>query len=292
MNRKPWRGDDVTVVIPTWNRADLIGKAIASVQAQTAAVAAIIVVDDGSTDDTRMLVADHARTDPRIALVNQANAGANVARNRGVARAETGLVAFLDSDDRWHADKIARQLAAWNARPDAVASFTGILAVDGDRPLYHYDIPADPSLDDLRRHNALGTTSAAMVRTDVLRDVGGFDPDLPSCQDWDLWLRLRRAGPFAVVTDSLVLYEDGPHERITGNPVKAIAGHRAVFARALSDVTGWRPRARIRAAHAEVMTRLYRRAGRRGAASGQALKALLLDPGLPRARQFARAVLR
>lgn len=287
-----WRGIDVTVVVPTYNRADLIGKSIASIQAQTAPVAAIVIVDDGSTDDTRALVARLAVADPRITLVEQANAGANVARNNGIGHAATALVAFLDSDDRWEPTKIARQLAAWAPRPDAVASFTGILAVDGDRPLYHYDIPADPTLDDLRRHNALGTTSAAMVRTDVLRSVGGFDPTLPSCQDWDLWLRLRRAGPFAVVTDSLVLYEDGPHERITGNPVKAIAGHRAVFAKALADVVGWRARAQIRASHAEVMSRLYRRAGRRGAASAQAAQALILDPGTVYARKLFKTLLR
>lgn len=287
-----WRGTDVTVVIPTYNRADLIGKSIASVQAQTEPVAAIVVVDDGSTDDTRTLIARHAVADPRITLVEQVNAGANVARNNGVGHAGTALIAFLDSDDRWKPEKIARQLAAWQLRPDAVASFTGILAVDGDRQLYHYDIPADPTLDELRRHNVLGTTSAALVRTDVLRRVGGFDPTLPSCQDWDLWLRLRRAGPFAVVTDSLVLYEDGPHDRITGNPVKAIAGHHAVFAKALADVTGWRARARIRAAHAEVLTRLYRRAGRRASASAQAAKAFVLDPQARYARQLLRALLR
>ncbi len=287
-----WRGTDVTVVVPTYNRADLIGKSIASIQAQSAPVAAIVIVDDGSTDNTHELVAQLAAIDPRIMLVKQANAGANVARNNGIGHAATALVAFLDSDDRWEPDKIDRQLVAWALRPDAVASFTGILAVDGDRPLYHYDIPVDPTLDDLRRHNALGTTSAAMVRTDVLRSVGGFDPTLPSCQDWDLWLRLRRAGPFAVVTDSLVLYEDGPHERITGNPLKAIAGHRAVFVKALADVTGWRARARICASHAEVMSRLYRRAGRRGAASAQAARALMLDPGTVYARKLLRTLFR
>ncbi|MBB3348858.1 glycosyltransferase family A protein [Sphingomonas sp. BK069] len=286
-----WRGTDVTVVVPTYNRADLIGKSIASIQAQTAPVTAIVIVDDGSTDDTRALVARLAVADPRITLVEQTNAGANVARNNGISHAATALVAFLDSDDRWEPTKIARQLAAWASRPDAVASFTGILAVDGDRPLYHYDIPADPTLDDLRRHNALGTTSAAMVRTDVLRSVGGFDPTLPSCQDWDLWLRLRRAGPFAVVTDSLVLYEDGLHERITGNPVKAIAGHRAVFAKALADVAGWRARARIRASHAEVLTRLFRRHGLRRDALVQAITAAALDPKRTHLRQLARIVL-
>lgn len=286
-----WRGTDVTVVVPTYNRADLIGKSIASIQAQTAPVTAIVIVDDGSTDDTRALVARLAVADPRITLVEQTNAGANVARNNGISHAATALVAFLDSDDRWEPTKIARQLAAWASRPDAVASFTGILAVDGDRPLYHYDIPADPTLDDLRRHNALGTTSAAMVRTDVLRSVGGFDPTLPSCQDWDLWLRLRRAGSFAVVTDSLVLYEDGLHERITGNPVKAIAGHRAVFAKALADVAGWRARARIRASHAEVLTRLFRRHGLRRDALVQAVTAAALDPKRTHLRQLARIIL-
>lgn len=273
-----WRGRDITVVIPTYNRAALLEQAIASVQAQTEPVGAIIVVDDGSTDDSRERVAALARRDDRIRLLSQANAGANVARNAGIAAATTPLIAFLDSDDRWTPEKMARQLAAWRSRPEAVASFTGILAVDGERALFRYDIPADPSLDDLRRHNALGTTSAALVRADVLREAGGFDPTLPSCQDWDLWLRLRRAGPFAIAQDDLVLYEEGGHDRITGSPAKALAGHRRVFARALQGVTGRRDRRRLRASHAEVLSRLLSRHGRRRDALVQAALAFALDP--------------
>jgi glycosyltransferase involved in cell wall biosynthesis len=287
-----WKGSDVTVVIPTYNRAALLEKAIASALAQTEPVGAIIVVDDGSTDDSRERVAALAARDPRISLRTQANAGANVARNTGVAAAATALVGFLDSDDRWMPEKIERQLAAWRARPDAVASFTGILAVDGDRPLYSYDIPVELTIDEIRRHNVLGSTSTALVRTDVLRAVGGFDPGLPSCQDWDLYLRLRRAGPFATVTDDLVLYDDGPHDRITHQSGKTVAGHEAVFARALSDVDDPRERRRIRAAHAEVMTRLYLRHGDWRAARRQAIRAAVLDPNLIHVRKLARIVVR
>jgi glycosyltransferase involved in cell wall biosynthesis len=234
-----WNGSDVTVVIPTYNRAALLEKAIASVLAQTVQVGAIVVVDDGSTDDSRERVLALSAQDPRIVLQAQSNAGANAARNAGIASATTALIAFLDSDDRWAPEKVARQLDALRSRSEAVASFTGILAVDGERPLYRYDIPADLTLEEIRRHNVLGTTSSLMVRTDVVRTIGGFDPNLPSCQDWDLYLRLRRTGPFATVLEDLVLYEDGPHERITNNPGKAVSGHEAVFARAGGCAIAW-----------------------------------------------------
>lgn len=273
-----WNGSDVTVVIPTYNRAALLEKAIASVLAQTVQLGAIVVVDDGSTDDSRERVLALAAQDPRIVLQAQSNAGANAARNAGIASATTALIAFLDSDDRWAPEKVARQLDALRSRPEAVASFTGILAVDGERPLYRYDIPADLTLEEIRRHNVLGTTSSLMVRTDVVRTVGGFDPALPSCQDWDLYLRLRRTGPFATVLEDLVFYEDGPHERITNNPGKAVSGHEAVFARALEDVPSRGERRRIQGAHAEVMTRLHLRHRNRQAALREAARAAFLDP--------------
>lgn len=285
-----WTGADVTVIIPTYNRAKLLMQAIESVRAQSVRVGRILIVDDGSTDETVAQVRALVAEDPRIELLVQANAGANAARNAGIATVATALVAFLDSDDRWRPTKLECQLDAWARRPAAVASFTGILAVDGDRQLFHYDVPVDPTLDDLRRHNALGTTSTAVVEVDVLRRVGGFDPGLPSCQDWDLWLRLRREGVFAVVPESLVLYEEGPHDRITSHPRKAAAGHQAVFARALDDVTEPHRRRRIRAAHAEVLSRLYMRHGLRMRAIAQATSAFVLDPSRFYFRKLAGTV--
>lgn len=291
-DRATLSGADVTVVIPTYNRARLIAQALESVQAQTTVVKDIIVVDDGSTDATADVVARFTRADSRVRLVAQANAGANVARNTGIGEARSDWIAFLDSDDRWLPDKIERQIAALRARPEAVASFTGIIAVDGDRELYRYDMPGELTLGELRRHNALGSTSTALVSRAVLEKVGGFDPVLPSCQDWDLWLRLRREGPFAVVTDSLILYDDGPHDRITGNLAKAIEGHRRVFARALADVDDRRERAGIAASHATVLMRIYDRNARRLDTARQAGRALALEPTWPRLKALVRSVVR
>ena len=267
----------------------MVGASIDSALAQSVGLHEIIVVDDGSTDNSVAVVAKLAETEPRIRLVEQKNAGANVARNNGIEHATGNWLAFLDSDDRWKPGKLAMQIAALRARPQAIASFTGITAVDGDRKLYDYDMPEEISLFELRRHNALGGTSTALINRDVLRRVGSFDPSLPSCQDWDLWLRLRSEGEFAIVQQSLLYYEDGDHDRITGNFAKAIAGHRQVFRKAIKDVNSLRDWRAIRASHLEVTSRLMHRQGMfRGAAINAAMS-LAIYPSRAAARALRKS---
>lgn len=267
----------IDVVIPTYNRIDLLPTAIASIQAQTVAVARIYVVDDGSTDATAEWVLDAARRDPRIELVRRQRGGANRARNAAIALSQAGWIAFLDSDDAWEPDKLERQVALLAARPGLVGVFSGFRQVGGEIERLH--IPRDdPSLEDLRRANVLGSTSAALLEARALRDAGGFDPLLPSCQDWDLWFRLRRIGPIGVVRQPLVLFNNGPHERITTSMEKVLDGHRVIFERLLEGVDGPIAQRRVLAGHRLVEADIQRRFGDHGQALGLALRSILLWP--------------
>lgn len=273
----PAASPSVDVVIPTYNRADLLPHAIASIQAQTVPVARIFVVDDGSTDSTVDWVRAEAARDPRIVLIEKKHGGANRARNAGIARSESEWIAFLDSDDAWEPAKLERQFALLDRQPDLVGLFCGFRLVGGEVERVH--IPRDaPTLHDLRCSNALGSTSAAVLRASAVHNVGGFDPLLPSCQDWDLWFRIRREGSLGVVREPLVRFNSGPHERITTNMEKVLNGHRAIFDRLLEGVHDAGQRASIMAGHKLVEADIRRRFGAHGPALRLAAESFLKAP--------------
>mgnify|MGYP006268429257 CR=1 FL=1 len=185
----------VSVVVPTYNHAAVLGRALASVVAQTTGDWEAIVVNNHSTDDTEAVVARIG--DPRISLVRYANHGVIAAsRNEGIRRARGEYVAFLDSDDEWMPDKLAACLAL-------MADGVGLVghgelwrdAAGRDRPMTYG--PATRTTYDalLYRGNCI-STSAVVVRAAALREVGGFDEDpaIVTTEDYDLWLRLARAG--------------------------------------------------------------------------------------------------
>ncbi|PNU04773.1 glycosyltransferase family 2 protein [Novosphingobium guangzhouense] len=267
----------IDLVIPTYNRRAMLPAALDSVRAQTLPVSRIIVVDDGSTDGTVEWLRGLAARDDRLVLVENRHGGANRARNAGIAEARAQWVAFLDSDDAWEPEKLERQFALLADRPDLVALFCGFRLVGANVEMIHR--PRDnPSLLDLRCANALGSTSGAVVRRDVLDKAGGFDPGLPSCQDWDLWFRLRRFGPMGVVRLPLVRFNCGPHERITTSMDKVLSGHRAIFANLLADVDRAGERARIAAQHKLVEADIKRRFGENTAAFGLVARSFLQAP--------------
>lgn len=226
----------ISAVIPVKNRPSLIVQAIGSCLAQSRAPDEIIVVDDGSDDATPDIVKDLAAKESRIKLIRRENSGgAALARNLGAAQAEGRWLAFLDSDDRWHEDKLESQLALARQFPDAPAIFCGIRYAYATRKA-RIGVPKPVVFHaDLTVSNVLASTSAAFVRKDKFEEVLGFDAALPNCEDWDLWLKLAKLGPLPVVQAPLVEYSFEATNKLSRDVTKLLRGHELVFARIAAE---------------------------------------------------------
>jgi len=205
---------EVSVVVAAHDQVRWIGDAIESVRAQTFTDWELVVVDDGSTDGTADIVRRHAAMDARIRCLVQPRSERSIARNRGLAATSGPLVAFLDADDRWRPEKLARQLAALAAAPAAGFCYTVARFVDPENEPLPIRKPPRPIAGDafaaLLRGNVI-ILASVVARRACLDTVGGFDPTLPyGCEDWDLWLRLARRWLVAAVEEELTLYRRHP----------------------------------------------------------------------------------
>lgn len=284
----------ISAVIPVRNRAAIIGRAVHSALGQTRPPEEVIVVDDGSTDGTPDAVAAIAAAHPRVRLVAlPQRLGAPRARNRGVAEATGALIAFLDSDDTWRPAKIARQLALLEANPAAAAAFTGIrYHYRNRRP--HEDIPP-PRItpEQLFAANILGTCSSALVRRAAFDLAGGFEPELTSCQDWDLWLRLSDHGALLAVQEPLTEYVASTAGSISRDATAVVRGHAIVHGRIYARIRDPRARRDVEIEHMRgLAARLSRRTFAPGMALGFAVRGLAGRPDLAGLRVLAATVLR
>jgi Glycosyl transferase family 2 len=198
---------DVTIVVPTRDRRVLLTVAVTSALAQEDLGVEVLVMDDGSRDGTPDAMAELG--DPRVRCVTSATArGASAARNAGIELARAPWVSFLDDDDFWAPAKLRRQLDA-AAAADAGFAYSSALFVDGDaRPLRVSAAPPPETLArELLSHHAIPAGASNVVaRTDLLRAVGGFDPEFLTMEDWDLWLGLVERAAAAAVPEPLVAY--------------------------------------------------------------------------------------
>jgi GT2 family glycosyltransferase len=228
----------VSVVIPTRNRAGLLAGALESVASQSHRPLEVIVVDDGSTDETAQVFEAWRLQQSRdrrltVRMVRSDEVGANAARNLGCEEATGELVAFLDSDDRWDRRKVACQVQRLNERPQAAGVYCGVQ----NRRLDTGEVASPPPRSypegDLLRQllvcDVTAPTSCWLLRLACLEEVGGFDERLPARQDWDLWIRL--AEKYKIVAVPQVLVDEGQHpgERIRSNPTRELLAHRMIF---------------------------------------------------------------
>jgi glycosyltransferase involved in cell wall biosynthesis len=195
----------VSVVIPTRNRCRRLVTTLRSALAQRGVNLEIVVVDDGSQDETDRMVVGLG--DARIRLVrNESPRGESGARNRGLEETRGVWVAFLDDDDLWAPDKLNRQLQALRDTGREWA-YTGDIVVDGELRILSGGPPPSPEelIESLRRYNSVPAgASNVIVSSRLLSQVGPFDPGLRRTADWDMWLRLARDGPPAWVRRPLV----------------------------------------------------------------------------------------
>jgi glycosyltransferase involved in cell wall biosynthesis len=205
----------ISVIIPTFNRAVKTARAISSVLYQRFTDYEIIVVDDGSTDDTEQFL--HQFKNRIRYMTHKANGGVSAARNTGLAVSKSPLIAFLDSDDYWLPDKLAVQKEFFDRNPNTVICQTeetwirnGKRANPGKRHLKPTGDVFEPSLK-----LCLVSPSAVMLKRELLEEVGVFDEGLPACEDYDLWLRIACRYPVFLIPQRLVIKEGGHPDQLS-----------------------------------------------------------------------------
>jgi glycosyltransferase involved in cell wall biosynthesis len=203
----------VSVIIATHNRAEFVGQTLKSVLDQTHKGIEVIVVDDGSTDNTADLLKQY---EGRIKYVYQERSERSKARNRGVKHSRGTYIAFLDSDDLWLPEKIERQVQLLNERPDVGVVYTDVQFIDAKGNAYSdeisWDVPKRQVLyEDLMTHNVItGTTSSVMIRRECLDKVGLFDESMDACEDLDLFRRIAQYYTFYKIELPLVRFRIHP----------------------------------------------------------------------------------
>ena len=204
----------ISVVIPSYNRRHTLQRALQSVLEQRSPVDEIILVDDGSSDDSAAMV---TREFPQVKLLRQPNQGVSAARNRGIQAAQYEWIALLDSDDSWMPHKIESMRAAATQHPGFV--------------LYHSDeiwIRRGVRVNPMQKHRKSGgwiftrclplcaiSPSATLLQKSVLQDLGLFDENLPACEDYDLWLRLCHRYPVHFIDEPLITKYGGHDDQLS-----------------------------------------------------------------------------
>lgn len=232
----------VSVVIPAFNAAPYIERTLRSASRQTYAALEIIVVDDGSTDDTARLVERMALSDPRIRLLTTSNRGVASARNTGIQLSSGRFVAFLDADDLWHQTKIEKQVNALDRLP---LQWAAVYAL-------HHVIDSDDEIICPGRSNVargyiyarhltfkyIGNGSTLLVRRDAALEIGGFDSSyaaagIGGCEDLDFELRLAARYRMEVIPERLVGYRNYPGN-MSSNHIQMAKGALEVVGRSLA----------------------------------------------------------
>ena len=249
---------ELSVIIPTHNRRAMLREALASVAAQRdgnfGQTFEVIVVDDGSTDGTWQDLSGHDLSAERdkIRAVRTERRGPAAARNRGIAIARGAMVAFLDSDDLWMPEKIARQSLFMRNNPDCLISQTAETWMRNGRRVNpgrrHRKRSGDIFIDSL--HTCLISPSAAILRRELLDEVGGFDEDMAACEDYDLWLRILARHEAGLLDEPLTVRRAGHPGQLSAT-VAALDRFRILaLAKLLADASLGAAR---RTAAAEVM---------------------------------------
>lgn len=197
----------VSVVIPVFNSAPLVGAALRSVFAQTFSDYEVIVVDDGS-EDCDQLTAELAAFAGQIQFIRQPNGGPASARNTGIARATGQLVAFLDADDEWLPEKLARQVEYFHRHPETGLLHTAVVDATGAGTAV--DGPPTHAFCDLFHTRFYVNTLTVMMPRRLLNEVGGFDERRQiHVEDWDLWLRIAARHPIGFISEPLAYHRRG-----------------------------------------------------------------------------------
>jgi glycosyltransferase involved in cell wall biosynthesis len=225
----------VSIVMATYNYAQYLSEAIESVLAQTFEDWELLVIDDGSTDGTAELLESYA-ADTRIRIIASDNLGQPRAKNLGIRLSRASLIAFLDGDDRWRRNKLARQLEEIESNPTigVLATARQLIDPDGNPIAIQQAQKLDKnSLEMFLERNPL-CFSSVLIRKELLESFGLFDPRYPVAIDYDLWLRLAERTEFQIIDEVLVEYRTG-HANLSSRLEARIAVVLQILQRILGE---------------------------------------------------------
>lgn len=298
------------MIVAAYNASATLDASLESVARQALRPAAVIVIDDGSTDATAAVASSHSASVVR----RSSPGGAAVARNAGLRAAATEFCALLDADDHWHEDHLVSLRSAVEAHPQAALWFGGSVLVAPDGrfagTLTAADSPGVASVRDLLLRRARATTSATLVRRDVVLDLGGFDEHEDfrpaSCEDLDLWLRLAQRyelRPVLAITATYRVSDDRrPPATLRANERARVriveraiieaqlvnAERRAVWSVTLGDLAKWHLKHGTRSDAQRCLVAALAQSPWQVGLVGWLALALLPDPAAARARSIAR----
>jgi len=202
---------NISVIIPTYNRASFILQAIKSVQNQSLHVSEIIVVDDGSTDNTKELLKNED-----IIYIYQKNSGVSTARNQGIKEAKHEWIAFLDSDDIWHKNNIEEHVALHVKNPELKASFSDELWIRNGKVVNKkkHLKKEEPTFLNSLRSCKIGASTFFVHKT-IFEEIGLFDENLEVCEDYDLWLRILKKYTIKLINKELITKQAGHENQLS-----------------------------------------------------------------------------
>jgi GT2 family glycosyltransferase len=205
---------NITVIIPVYNRPAFVKEAIQSVLDQTWSNLEIIVVNDGSTDNTPLVLQSFG---DKIRVIHQENKGVSAARNTGIQNSDSRWIAFLDSDDIWLPEKLSTQMHFFENHPDAKICQTEEIWIKNGKRLY-------PKKKHKKKSGmifehclplCIVSPSAVMIHREMFDLVGTFDESLPACEDYDLWLRISCQYPIYLLDQPLIIKRGGHHDQLS-----------------------------------------------------------------------------
>ncbi|MCK4738277.1 MAG: glycosyltransferase family 2 protein, partial [Sulfurimonas sp.] len=204
---------NISVVIPTYNRYEVLQRALTSVYAQTYKPKEIIVIDDGSTDETSQI----QNLFPSVKYYYQENSGVSSARNLGIKNSTYDWIAFLDSDDEFHIDKLKAHVDFHKNSPDIRMSYTNEKWIRDDRevklPKKYQKVGGD-IFEECLSHCIIAP-SATLIHKDLLDEVGLFDENLEVCEDYDMWLRMALKNKIGLIDKKLITKYGGCDDQLS-----------------------------------------------------------------------------
>ncbi len=268
----------VSIVIPTYNRAQLLERAVKSVLDQTYANIEILIVDDFSSDRTEKVGKKLEKRHKQVRYIRQAiNQGAPAARNRGIREARGEYIGLLDDDDEYLTDKVKLQVEKFQSNPRLGLIYGGFKVIR--------ETSDKEPVDKLPKHrgnikkalltNCVIGSPTVLVRKEAFKKVGDFDTKLKSCQDWDMWYRISKQYPIDYVNEVVARYYLHDSDQITTNWSRKVQGAKRIFKKQREDLKKY-PKVLMR--REQMLVRFLAADGRKREATKLHLKILFKRP--------------